>query len=98
MDITQQQRTELISEQLKAIKSLVELAQETVSKENNLADALEREIENAVDSFDYTSNFHSAEFELNYDNRVELVGFQIDTDELTQLVLDAVLKTLNINE
>ena len=98
MDITQQQRTELISEQLKAIKSLVELAQETVSKENNLADELEREIKNAVESFDYTDDFRDAEFEINYDNRVVLVDFPMNTDELARLVLDAVLKTLNINE
>lgn len=98
MDITQQQKTEVLSEQLKAIKSLVELAQETISKENDLAGELERNIENAIDGFDFMANYDDAEFEINYDNRIELVDFQIYTDELKHSVVNAVFKTLNINE
>ena len=98
MNNTQQQQTEIISEQLKAIKSLVELAQETLIKENNLADELERSIENAIDGFDYIANYHSAEFEINYDNKVELNHFELDMDDLKQAILEAVFKTLNINE
>jgi len=79
-----------VEQVIELIKGIEEINDEQVQK---LTDTLDSNLQKIFDDVDYSKivDYDSAEFEIGYNNRVELTRIEFDLDHLKEEVIEVVM-------